>query len=85
MKKKTLSPTVKRLQIQRLQCQQQLSYLEADERAYTRGYGPVIAALRTEISQLRLALEKQGHKPYEPLSPEALTLLTKSPKRKTRT
>ena len=82
MKKKPLSPTVKRLQLKRLQYQQRVGYLEADEKAYTKGFGPEINRLQLEISHLRGELESRGHKPYAPMSPEAIALLTKNEERR---
>ena len=79
---KRLSPIVKQLQIKRLQYQQRVGYLEADEKAYTKGFGPEISRLQTEISHLKGELESLGHKPYVPMSPEAIALLTKNEERR---
>ena len=81
MKKKSLKPVIKQLQLKLLQHQQRVGYLEADEKAYTKGFGPEISRLQTEISYLKGELESRGHKPYAPMSPEAIALLTKQPKR----
>lgn len=76
MRKKTLKPAVKKLQLKLLRAQQRLGYLEADEKAYRKGYGPEIGQLRVEISQFKDELEHLGHQPYAPMSPEAIALLT---------